>query len=373
MRRRTFGWIWLVLLGLALGCGDDDASGPDAGGGDGSVDVDSSVSDAAVPDAHDHDVGPTEDADVPSDSGPVECDDGFQDEDGDGECLPDCDPFYCGPTGTCSIVDGARHCDCDEGFTGPECNFCAPGYRVDGGCVLDVPELVDIVFWVDAGATASMNREAGTNLVNSWRDRRGTMYGVLTSFGSNRPTYTANAINGRAAVHFDGVSDELSLDGFTGLSGSHYTVFVVAFASDAEDSVGLVEARVAGAVGMIATWGTSRSSLRFIHRMPVGTEGGDNAGFSAPDRSRPGAFALRRRGLEHAVYAYEAGDPRGGAASVVRMQEPFISPVTLKLGTSGGTRMLGHVAELIIVNRGLTDAEMDRITLYLAAKYRLED
>jgi hypothetical protein len=63
---------------------------------------------------------------------------GYQDEDGDNVCQPDCETadLDCG-NGWCNDWNGVAECWCDEGYAGPSCTACAPGwqdYDLDGVC-----------------------------------------------------------------------------------------------------------------------------------------------------------------------------------------------------------------------------------------------
>jgi hypothetical protein len=64
------------------------------------------------------------------------CVDGYQDNDGDGVCLPDCatartNGLDCGDNGYCMITDGLAGCQCDTGYAGADCGSCASGYHPD--------------------------------------------------------------------------------------------------------------------------------------------------------------------------------------------------------------------------------------------------
>jgi hypothetical protein len=68
------------------------------------------------------------------------CAAGFQDNDLDHSCLPDCTSAApdCGGHGTCSDADGTTGCACFQGYAGDACNQCAPGYQdndADGSCL----------------------------------------------------------------------------------------------------------------------------------------------------------------------------------------------------------------------------------------------
>ena len=64
---------------------------------------------------------------------------GFQDNDGDGECVPGCrlSGVSCPGRRECSDLSGEAECVCIEGFTGDSCDVCASGYRETGagGCL----------------------------------------------------------------------------------------------------------------------------------------------------------------------------------------------------------------------------------------------
>ena len=84
------------------------------------------------------------------------CDAGYQDNDADGTCLPDCatSGLDCGLHGTCDDSSGAALCTCDEGYVGDYCETCAPEYEDFGsGCVL---------FWVSIpGGMFMMGSDSG--------------------------------------------------------------------------------------------------------------------------------------------------------------------------------------------------------------------
>lgn len=390
---RTTWWL-NVSFGIVIsmaGCGGDDDAPIDAGGGvDAGPGIDAgrdagTDDDAGTGDDAGSDAGMEMDAEMPVDGGPCpdgyagptceDCATGFQDEDDDGTCLADCsDALYCGAEGTCSIVDGARFCTCNEGFDGPECNLCAEGYRVDGGCILDEPEFSDdLVLWLDASLSNSASRGAD-NLVNSWRDQRGTGPGLFVATGGQRPLYVADGINGRPAIRFDGFDDNLLDATFTGLSGPDYTVFVVI---DPESTgSGVLEARPGANPGILLSRPLGNTTYRFVHRSPAGVTGGETVTTSgALPASRPVVLALRRvtsGALDvQQIFAYDDGMPRAAEASIAATAPAFGGSMSLRLGHAEAGRLNGLLAELLVYDRQLTNVELDRVQRYLAAKYRL--
>lgn len=67
-----------------------------------------------------------------------DCAPGFQDNDGDGQCLRACTTNQCGSNGTCSDATGVAICACAAGYTGPTCSTCAAGFQdndTNGSCL----------------------------------------------------------------------------------------------------------------------------------------------------------------------------------------------------------------------------------------------
>jgi len=63
------------------------------------------------------------------------CDAGYQDQDGDGSCLPDCATAApdCGDHGHCEVRLGQAGCMCDPEYSGDGCTDCADGYQDNDG------------------------------------------------------------------------------------------------------------------------------------------------------------------------------------------------------------------------------------------------
>jgi hypothetical protein len=61
------------------------------------------------------------------------CADGYQDNDGDGACLPTCltEGMTCSGHGTCDDGDGTAACSCQIEYKGADCDLCADGFQDD--------------------------------------------------------------------------------------------------------------------------------------------------------------------------------------------------------------------------------------------------
>jgi beta-lactamase superfamily II metal-dependent hydrolase len=62
------------------------------------------------------------------------CATGYQDNDDNGSCLPNCltADLYCGQHGHCDDSSGTAACDCDMGYAGQDCQSCATGFHPEG-------------------------------------------------------------------------------------------------------------------------------------------------------------------------------------------------------------------------------------------------
>ena len=90
------------------------------------------------------------------------CAPGYQDNNGDGICLPDCAAasLDCGANGNCSDASGFVVCECADGYAGTQCDVCAGGYQDndgDGVCTANCT-----VSGLDCGANGSCSDAAGT-------------------------------------------------------------------------------------------------------------------------------------------------------------------------------------------------------------------
>lgn len=68
------------------------------------------------------------------------CENGLQDENGDGTCLPTCDAAALACVhGACSDDDGTAHCACDSGWSETLCDACAAGLQNNDGDATCLP------------------------------------------------------------------------------------------------------------------------------------------------------------------------------------------------------------------------------------------
>lgn len=389
--------LWLVAAAIAgCGGGDDDGTDastpmPDAGsprdaamGEDAAMGSDGGAEDGGELDAGETDAGET---DAGTDAGcPVgmagpdceECAPGYILR-GAGECVATCaieDAIECGDHGACAVspLDESLYCECESGYEGAACDTCEEGFDLDGGeCVLPNPPALGLSLWLDADATDSLTLSA-SNEVLSWADRRSfiTLEATPTT-GTARPTYQPTGRNGRGAVDFDGVNDQLALNGYNGLSATDFEIIFAGEPSGATP-VGLV-----GALSGTSDWAVmvdrhESNDFRFTFRRPPGTTGGQTVVVDrmAPARPMYVVATHQSSGPNDSMAIFASDDPMEAAGvSLLGTSGSIAGNLNLRIGRTQDGRLDGKVYEILIYTRRLSVDERAEVTSYLRAKWNL--
>jgi len=226
----------------------------------------------------------------------------------------------------------------------------------------------------------------GTNAVSSvaiWPDLSGnTNNAVQTTDGAAQPVYVANSINGLPVVRFDGVNDQLVVPNISGTN--NFTIIAVARTSGQETIVPESNSGVGGSQGEqyllsdnrpLDTGNTSNSG--------AGVSLGDNGVSvfeyqwmpSGPDQTPPQAVFAGTVGTNAVLVSviYAARQPsiylNGG---LVRVGLPSLRSNVYAPREIGGDIygfFGGDVAEILIFNHALADAERAVVETYLDNKY----
>jgi hypothetical protein len=78
-----------------------------------------------------------------------------------------------------------------------------------GNRPLWTPGNISTALWLDANDASTITLNGST--VSQWRDKSGNNRHASQATVANQPTYTANGLNGKSVVTFDGVNDLMSL------------------------------------------------------------------------------------------------------------------------------------------------------------------
>lgn len=220
--------------------------------------------------------------------------------------------------------------------------------------------------WYDSADTDTLSQNSdGTGEVSAgsqvgyWADKSTTGAHVTQAVAANRPTLTAEAVNGRTALVFDGSNDNLSHSSYTAQNNLAGLTRVIVWGTQFAAMAGRVFDGGSDQVftlsgGYISSYAASLSGVRA-------------AATAAPV----------------AVYAsvFDGGGP--SMSLYINGTQPVQSTIgTLPATTGGGTPTLhigsniganlftsGPVAEYIVFARALTAGELSAVTSYLMTKW----
>ena len=234
----------------------------------------------------------------------------------------------------------------------PQSDFLSLWLRADEGVTTD-----------DSGA------------VLNWDDQSASLTDALGATDGTAPLLVADGLNGNPTIRFDGVDDYLDVPNQFNF-GDITSFFVVKF----DDFSGY---RTVWAKTDVATPSPTDYYLLPGSGIPRLLRGDGELTWVTVDGTRapiPGAFSVM--GFEHniddadpsqgTITHFIDGDVNGsGEADVFVFDDGF----PLKIGTRDNfeTRLKGELAELIIYNAVLTEAERNEVMAYLTAKYGLEN
>ena len=224
-------------------------------------------------------------------------------------------------------------------------------------------DIEGLALWLDASdlSTLSVTNVSGVNRVTEWRDKSGNGYHALPHDGldSNRPASGTRTLNGLNVVDFNleqmniSANYNLRLNNVASLGVHKFD----SFTSGVQDFA--YKSRSSG--GGNTRWrpGTIGSGGTLAYLVNVGTGG---TLFNQPDRFMVRLYALRH--VSNLVTWRTEGTERGTESRTV---STTITAHTLGMPNSFD----GMVAELINYDRGITDAEIQKVEGYLAHKWGL--
>ncbi|MEP5613680.1 MAG: T9SS type A sorting domain-containing protein [Cyclobacteriaceae bacterium] len=212
------------------------------------------------------------------------------------------------------------------------------------------------LLWLQADSAALTNFSNG---INRWGDWSGNN-NVATAVGCG-PTYTADAVNGHAAVSFDGVSNYMDAGdilNFTGTTDS-WSLFV---AYNTNTAAGTLVSRAGGGAGSTRQYQLGLFGGNFVQIVGGGTLGTGSAGTG----SWQIVASLTSTSNTNTFLGGAADITSGAIGSVVEPSENFL------LGARNGGASdfyTGDVAEVIAFLGELSTSKRRDVETYLAVKY----
>ncbi|MFM6022262.1 MAG: hypothetical protein ACKPER_04955, partial [Dolichospermum sp.] len=92
------------------------------------------------------------------------------------------------------------------------------------GKKLWTPAQMSTALWLDAADSSTIILNGST--VSQWNDKSGNGRNAIQATATNQPAYTANGLNGKPVLTFDGINDFLVSS--TGTYGPNVSIFAVA-------------------------------------------------------------------------------------------------------------------------------------------------
>jgi len=228
---------------------------------------------------------------------------------------------------------------------------------------IPLPALANLRLWLraDKGVTDV------AGVVSAWNDQSGNFNNAAQSDNSRRPIVVPDAVNGQPAIRFDGGDDSLVAASSPTLAivGDISTFFVVKF--DDFD-------------GFRAVWAKTQNNLPAstdFYLLPTtgrprvfrGNGGGSAGSSDAINPPVPGQFviiAFDQSGTT--LHHYLDGQPNGEGTITAILGD---TGAPLHIGTRGDqfTRMKGDIAEIVIYDTALSEADRTTVFTYLGQRY----
>ena len=213
--------------------------------------------------------------------------------------------------------------------------------------------------WLDASDLSTITESGGA--VSQWGDKSGNGNHATQGTGALQPTTGTHSVNGRNVLYFSGDTLVLPSALYTVPNGGN-TMFIVG-ARDAE--TGSYETFIS-----MTESGSSRFAMRCTSTSGIVNyvSGTSSSGpqVSGNNNTVPAIMAGRRSGADRALYVNggaPATDTDGADESGVNAAEIGSQPGTIYNSLTGVT------GEIIIFDRALNTAEMNKTGQYLAAKW----
>ena len=217
-----------------------------------------------------------------------------------------------------------------------------------------------------------------------WEDVSGNGKNLTQALTANQPAIIANALNGRQVRRFDGINDQLYNSNVGVSCQSNFTIF----AAHKYNSLNRVREgwQMVCGLGLDGTQTTTAAGQLLLQRI-LGSGniiGGHNAGIATTNVSVdttstsglliPRVSMIRRSGGTNGLNGAVSVKSNTVFANGTQTWTTSAASSSLQIGGNQQTAtdfFNGDVAEVIVFNRAVTDAERNIISNYLSRKYAI--
>ena len=254
------------------------------------------------------------------------------------------------------------------------------------------PANIATALWLDANDASTITLNGST--VSQWNDKSGNERHAAQATAANQPTYTANGLNGKPVLTFDGLNDFLTAGTTSSFNFFHNgqesaAVAVCRFGNTGSDP----DANYSLFTNGGGASGDTGIDMSFEDRSP-----NNNALSVSVSRSVPGSFPVSsfvdniitpgqwiipsiRMDADNSTPANRAiGNVNGGAniTGNTSSVSPALGNASFPMHIGSGvfsygfySYLLGAVSEIIFINSALSTTDRQRIEGYLAHKWGL--
>jgi hypothetical protein len=229
----------------------------------------------------------------------------------------------------------------------------------------------DLALWLRADAGVTTN-ESG--VVLQWDDQSTNANNAVAVSETQGPVITANGLNNRPVLRFDGVDDYLDVLDSESLSftGDLTTLFVIRFADFANYNA--VWAKTVGNFPAPTDLYTVPDGAGGARNLRVYRGNGTATDLSTVDTAqplRPDAFAVLGVDIQGETLTHYFNGQANGSGSV--NPNTADGNTSLKIGSRGDlfTKLKGDIAEMLVYSRALSAVERSNAFNYLQTKYNL--
>lgn len=209
-----------------------------------------------------------------------------------------------------------------------------------------------LLLWLDASDSSTVIND-GSGYVMRWEDKSGNNYHATQSTSASRPTLNSNALNGKAAIRFDGSNDGMFISDSLYLTRS-YTVFIV------NQYYGSVQGRT-----------LQSRDINWLAGLWAGNHGHYASGWVS--NSSYNTAGTNTPWISEAIGYTSSSAYYANGQNYTVDSNPTGNPGKLALVGSGAynEQSQADVAEILIYNRVLTTQERNAVGSYLATKYSM--
>ncbi len=210
-----------------------------------------------------------------------------------------------------------------------------------------------LALWLDASDSNSVVKDVN-GYVQQWNDKSGNNNNAYQNTASYRPTLNSTALNGQAAIRFDGSNDGMYIADTLSLNRP-YTVFIV------DQYYGSIQGRT-----------LQSRDINWLVGLWAGNQGHYASGWVSNSSYNPAGtnnpWISEAIGTASNSYYYADG------TNMTVNSSPTGVPGRLALVGSGmyNEQSQADVAEILIYTRVLTTEERNAVGSYLASKYNID-